>query len=101
MDVTVVSRAMPSSGAEEITRCGARQSAQLNVKVTASAAFLPVELPRASRLKRLLRHRSLCRHHLRGIADREVIAFPAHFEVALVKADDRRAMADGHDRRLR
>jgi hypothetical protein len=34
MDVTLVSRAMPSSGAEEITRCGARQSARRNVKVT-------------------------------------------------------------------
>jgi hypothetical protein len=55
----------------------------------------------ATRRKRLFRHRSLCRHHPRRIADREVIAFPAQFEVALVKADDRRAMADGHDRRLR
>jgi hypothetical protein len=61
----------------------------------------PVQFRRAGRLKRLFRHRSLCRHPLRGIADREVIAFRAHFEVALVKSDDRRAMADGHDRRLR
>ena len=62
----------------------------------------PVQTPTRQPTQTLVfRHRSLCRHHLRGIADREVIAFPAHFEVALVKADDRRAMADGHDRRLR
>src|SRR5271169_136985 len=100
MDVTVVSRAMPSSGAEEITRCGARQSARLNVKVTASAASSTCATPTRQPTQTLFRHWSLCRHHLRGIADREVIAFRAHFEVALVKADDRRAMADGHDRRL-
>jgi hypothetical protein len=50
---------------------------------------------------RLFYHRSLRRDHLSGIVDRDVIAFRTHFEVALVESDDRRAMADGHDRCLR
>ena len=55
----------------------------------------------ASPFKRIFRHRSLRRHDLSGIVDRYVIAFRTHFEVALVESDDRRTMADGHDRRLR
>jgi hypothetical protein len=38
---------------------------------------------------------------LSGIADRDVIAFRVHFEVALGKSDDCRAVTDGHYRRLR
>src|ERR1700751_4527638 len=44
---------------------------------------------------------SLRLYALSGIADRDVIAFWIHFEVALVKSDDCRAVTDGHYRRLR
>jgi hypothetical protein len=44
---------------------------------------------------------SPCSRDLRGIAQREVIIFRNHFEVALVEPNHCRAMADGHDRRIR
>jgi hypothetical protein len=45
-------------------------------------------LSTASPFKRISRRRSLCRRDLSGIADRDVIAFGTHFEVALVESDD-------------